>query len=465
LKIVICFALIFLCSLSHFENLYSWTNPFRIDDNTQGLTNTFPAIAVDRQNRSHVVWRSSCSDTDNIYYRYNIGPDYTIWSEKVNLSNNAIPYSTLPDIEIDWQGRPHVAWCTWGSTDIWWTYYDSVWQSPVNISNNPSGSQHPQFASDTTNKKLYLVWDDTRYGSFEILMKVFEGDTWGATQRVTYEPASCTDPNITVDSNGDLHLVYRNSSINDIHYCKFEGDSWTSPENISNIAGQSGYPYIAIDSFNRPNVVWEERSGGYKIYYTIRKNNGLWTQPLLLSQSQGAKPVIAIDNNGRICVIWGWSNGQHYKIYENGNWSNDEIFDSLSGWPDISVDKENVFHSAYGKYIINYFYVYYSRHEDLGVNEKEKAIAGNFHLQQNFPNPFSNETIISFSLKNPEKICIVISDVGGRIVYKKNFGVMNSGHYQISISCNQLKGGGGIYFLRAEAGRQSTTKKIIWLNN
>jgi len=266
----------------------------------------------------------------NIYYRYNTDPnDYTKWSERVNLTQNNIPYSTRPDIAIDWMGRPHIVWDTWYSTDIWWSYCDSVWIPPVNISNNPGGSQQPCFVSDTLNNKLYIVWADATYGgNLEIVMKIFEGDTWSQTQRVTYDPESSTDPRVTVDSKGHLHLVWMDFGDYDIHYSEFDGDTWSTPENISNLAGQSYLPAIAIDPQDRPNAVWEERSGGSWVYYT-RGDSGSWSEPYLISDNEGCEPCIAIGTDNQICVLWGYTSGEFCRFYENGSWGGVETIDTL----------------------------------------------------------------------------------------------------------------------------------------
>ena len=53
------------------------------------------------------------------------------------------------------------------------------------------------------------------------------------------------------------------------------------------------------------------------------------------------------------------------------------------------------------------------RVEDLGIGELD---GGGFHLYQNKPNPFMNQTIIGFKLPKPSQVQLVVHDITGRVV-------------------------------------------------
>ncbi len=88
-------------------------------------------------------------------------------------------------------------------------------------------------------------------------------------------------------------------------------------------------------------------------------------------------------------------------------------------------------------------------------------------LLSSSPNPFSNSTIISFSLSQLEKISLKIFDITGRIVKTIADGEMQEGVQQIEWNATDEKGNvvdAGIYFLKLEIGNYSETKKLVIVN-
>ncbi len=76
------------------------------------------------------------------------------------------------------------------------------------------------------------------------------------------------------------------------------------------------------------------------------------------------------------------------------------------------------------------------------------------------PNPFSNETTVSFELVKSENIKITLSDATGRVtnVYE---GTMAKGAQQVEVNARELKLAKGIYNLQLSTGTQSTAKTIV----
>ncbi len=83
-----------------------------------------------------------------------------------------------------------------------------------------------------------------------------------------------------------------------------------------------------------------------------------------------------------------------------------------------------------------------------------------FIVDQNYPNPFNPATNISFSIDESEKVTIIIHDILGRIVDKKEYALQN-GNYTIRY---EGMGSAGIYFYTIRTATQSVTKKMNQLD-
>lgn len=86
-------------------------------------------------------------------------------------------------------------------------------------------------------------------------------------------------------------------------------------------------------------------------------------------------------------------------------------------------------------------------------------IPGDFHLNQNFPNPFNPATTIKFVLAKSSNVKIVIYDVFGREVQTIVNNKYNKGEYEIS--WDAAKFASGVYFYKMNADNYVNVKKMI----
>ena len=88
-------------------------------------------------------------------------------------------------------------------------------------------------------------------------------------------------------------------------------------------------------------------------------------------------------------------------------------------------------------------------------------------LYQNFPNPFNNNTIISFSLPTKENVSLEIFDILGRKIRTIVKGDLKKGFYSEywdGKNNNNLKVNSGIYIIRLKNDNTVLTKKTLLLN-
>jgi hypothetical protein len=93
------------------------------------------------------------------------------------------------------------------------------------------------------------------------------------------------------------------------------------------------------------------------------------------------------------------------------------------------------------------------------VGTQEIAAAAQMEVSQNFPNPFSNETNVTVSLKQGSNLNLEVYNITGQKVLVKDYGYKPAGTFTMTISADELPT--GVYFYTVEAGAQKVTRKMI----
>jgi hypothetical protein len=84
-----------------------------------------------------------------------------------------------------------------------------------------------------------------------------------------------------------------------------------------------------------------------------------------------------------------------------------------------------------------------------------------FDLHQNYPNPFNPTTTISFSLLSRSDVTLTVYNVLGQQVYRRDFGVLPSGDYDVEY--NGAGATSGVYFYRLMTDLGAQTRKMVLL--
>ena len=94
--------------------------------------------------------------------------------------------------------------------------------------------------------------------------------------------------------------------------------------------------------------------------------------------------------------------------------------------------------------------------------EASEKISNKFHLYQNQPNPFNNQTAITFELPEASAATLTIYDLSGRLL-KTVEGNFTKGLNQIDLSRNEMSGAGVLYY-RLDTPNHSATMKMILID-
>jgi hypothetical protein len=96
----------------------------------------------------------------------------------------------------------------------------------------------------------------------------------------------------------------------------------------------------------------------------------------------------------------------------------------------------------------------------ISMNEKEQTTAPpEFHLAQNFPNPFNPLTTIRFTLSVSTHVRVTIYTVLGEEVATLLNQPLSAGEHKVGFDAKGLSS--GVYLYRLEAGRHTATRKMV----
>jgi len=238
-------------------------------------------MAIDSSDTIHIICRDSPPNTSDIFHKKSIDGG-TTWTslKRLTWTGNS---SSLPAFAIAPDDSLHVVWRESVSSNREIYYKKSTnggtnWAGSKRLTWNPSESNIPDITVDLNNK-IHVVWIDDSPGSDEVFYKssTSGGVSWSASKRLTWHSWSCSSPNIAAGPLNVIHLAWYNyvSSTNpEIFYKSSEngGTSWLATKRLTWNSSWSGRPVLAIDSGKNVHMVWEESIGGSgEVYYRNRK--------------------------------------------------------------------------------------------------------------------------------------------------------------------------------------------------
>jgi hypothetical protein len=235
-----------------------------------------PAVASDVSGNVHVVWTDSTPGNWEIYYRKSADGGAT-WSAAKRITWTA-GQSFNPAVAVDPSGFLHVVW--WGDqAGNWEIYYKksttggTTWSAGLRLCWSLGASYSPDIAVDSSGY-IQVVWQDDTPGFPDIFHKKSQnaGSNWTTLKNLSQTSSYSTDPAIAAGASGRVHVVWYDTTPgnNEIYYVLSTngGDTWGTGQRLTFTAGDSEDPEIAVDSSGNIHVVWDdETSGNLEIYY------------------------------------------------------------------------------------------------------------------------------------------------------------------------------------------------------
>jgi hypothetical protein len=219
-----------------------------------------------------------------------------------------------------WKGTQARRWLALSLLAIWglllgmpwrlWAQEPSGWSPPVNLSESHTASYYPDIAVDSAGH-VYVVWGEyssDHEGAADMLMfQMWDGQTWSPPNDLAVGGHL---PQITVDSQGRLHLI---RVYHGLSYTRAwaQGDpsnaqAWTPDRDIG--IGSPYWPDMVVDSQDRIHVVFTDEGGINEggINYTRSTDGGdSWSDPVQLDPHVSAEtPRLAVDRFDNVYVTW-----------------------------------------------------------------------------------------------------------------------------------------------------------------
>lgn len=261
-------------------------------------------MAVDAYGNVNVVWAEfDClqvapfSCTWHLYFTRSIDGAITFSTPKDVA--NPLPGNALfgPQISVDRAGHIDIVWeGIVDADDIYFvrsTDGGTTFSLPLDISLSNGESSNPQIAVDSRGD-INVVWesfDSNAQTSSTFFSRSADGLNFSAPVDLCGAGESCESPEIAIDSNDRINLVWATAACSectlDVFYSRSKnaGASFSSPVNLSNNPNPLvSAPQITAGPGNSLNVVWSKgNSGATEVYYTHSSNGSSFSTPTTLS--------------------------------------------------------------------------------------------------------------------------------------------------------------------------------------
>ena len=231
------------------------------------------------------------------------------------------------------------------------------------------------------------------------------------------------------------------------------GSQWAVENNSGGYSGTSTAGTIATDYESASAI----SNGDFAL--------GFYINPLPVNLSS----FTAAPSNGAIKISWNTA------VEVDNHGFNVERSTDKSAWTTLTFIKgqgnSNAVKSySYSDNNITKAGKYYYRLKQLDNNggykyssviEADFILPTIYSLNQNFPNPFNPNTIISYALPEASNVKITVYNAIGETIQIVENGFKSAGNYSLTFNANNIPS--GIYFYRIEAGKFSQVRKMMLL--
>ncbi len=452
----------------------------------------YPDVDVDGFNNVWVVWDSGSwvNNTAEVLFskRDSVGG---VLIHETEVSTN-VPYSYYPRIAVDGSNNIHIIWREISPLGMGLGYAklandgSIIVPSHLVVSGAGGGesSMRPEMVMNKY-KEVCIVWDEQPAGYNQMDWTKLDsmGNPVITKLKVSLDTFYAYWPGIGVDSFANSHLGYRlDIPADQLVYTKLDKDGNILINNM--LLDQSGsLPTIIADRSQNIHMVYPHHtpSGWVINYLKLDQNANILVGPKTLYEFEYCGiPHMAMDSLQYLHIVWedqtasGTFPIYYTKIDTLGNFAIPPMqvvyppYTPGGGLPRIAVDRNNHLHLIWVDNRIdpNTADIFYKRGEnEETIKELARLKAQNQPKISVFPNPFTTETKIAFSLSQEiEKGKIEIFDILGRKV--KEFSHLTNCQLSITWQGDDNVGNrlpSGIYFICLSVSKSNQSVPVVLL--
>jgi hypothetical protein len=455
----------------------------------------WPAHPFVARDESYIMFDATDSSTNSTVLFISFHKPDGTWTKAKKLPSNINP-SSIPYVSRD--GKYFFFWKN-AANSTWWVNAGFIETlrplagpylgqstpdtvplrfAPPSLQANSTWFWHgsPSFSPDL--KEMFFVKYIVSSNKTEInYMKMNEG-VWGDPARPSFTNTMYIENNPVFSPSGDTVYFYSQRPGGPYFYVVRQPGSWSDP-----IPLHIPYPdtltpswqfFIARDKTFYFDL-WQKQ-GDIDIY-TSEFVNGAYAEPVKLGpeintpyQDWGAAP----DPGEQVMIFPSNKPGGAglHDLYRSvkkpdGSWSetvnlgNNINSANEDGFPSFTPDGKYFFFTTARQGDLGYN-PYWVKAEavapSLGVDERKRG-NGNIILNQNFPNPCSSETKITFQTSNYGPVSIALYNLYGKFIMKITEGEMKAGEHTLNINVSSLAP--GMYFYSLISSDKVITRQII----
>jgi len=482
----------------------------KVNDDERSSVQRYSDIAMNESGYLIVVWEDNRSGYVDIYGQlYDSMGNILGQNFKVN-SNTGPRHQRSPRVAMNSQGSFVVVWrydYPDLTLDILAQRYDPEGK-PVGdnfIVNDCIGTvsqNYPSVGMDDYGN-FVIVWRDKRGESFDIYLQYYDstGQPLGNNMIVNgnFEFNDLRYPDVAVDSQGSFVVVWedkRNGHF-DIYGQRFDSGGQAVGNNFKisddTEAFYQGFPRIAMDGTRNCIVTWRDnRNGNRDIYAQRYDSEGIPVgQNFRVNDDFGTAvhytPIVAADDSGNFVIVWkNYQNGLNtpqimvQRYYATGEpWGTNQLMvrndlGCNQDYPAVAANghqiavlwQDNRRHKSwdiYGKLVA------WDWDGETGIGQESDPLPSSFLLNQNFPNPFNSETIITYQLPLINSLIYVslrIYNVSGQEIRTLVDDFQSHGEYRVKWNGKDnfaRNVASGIYVYKLVTKDFSRAKRIVFL--
>ncbi len=490
----------------------SWTQPEE------------PSILVNPKNTDHMV---GGANIDNLYYSTDGGYTWTttalsstygVWGDPAIIVDTAgawyFFHLSNPPSGGNWIDR-----IVCQKTDV----IGGTWNNGTYMGLDGEKAQDKEWAVvDITNNNIYVTW--TKFDSYGSpspddksdihFSRSFDGgDTWSEALRINEVSGDCIDDDNTTEGavpavgpNGEIFVAWAGPEGLVFDRSLDQGDTWLEEDiYIGPFPGGWAYDIPGISRCNGLPITKCDLSGGENhgtiyVNWTDQRNGTDDTDVWLTKSTDGGNTwsdaIRVNDDPPGKQQFFTWmdvdqATGHLYFVFydrRNYNDHNTDVYMAISRDGGESFINFKVSESPFLPFASTFFgdYTNVSAYNDVirpiwarlegsdlsiwtaiinpdivGIDEEAPSLLS---LEQNYPNPFKESTVISFKMKQPAMISLRVYDVYGRMVASiHDHEYVVAGKHTRVFDPQEHDISPGTYYFSLESDRAAMKKKMIFV--
>lgn len=291
-------------------NGVSWEGKQRLDDAAPGgdvagyyAISWMPGISVEPAGNKMVVWEDYRTGDFELFAKYYNG---SLWSSQMQITSSGA-YSWFPKLQYR-NGKHHLFYLddSTGYFSIYYTYYDSAWAVPVDITDSTEHVVSHSFyvMADNTISLAYTIIED---GYYALYNRRYNG-AWTDPVSVYKPTGDVSSPFVISDDSREFIIFTANvNGISQLYITSYSGISWSVPEQISDNNSNIYSPQAVIKGDTVHIVCISDYfvNGAVQHYkYSVSNKDVSVTTAAYRSGGISSVPNITKDYNSRIHMVF-----------------------------------------------------------------------------------------------------------------------------------------------------------------